>query len=237
MKHLQKLIGMAAIGLAICSVSGFARNKQTKPAENKVNVGAMVTEIMKMHMGEDADNTMSFAMWLPKEFFVESAISSGQTREQAEAGLSIFEGYTLLVAGQQRGDTFGDKETTTKEIVGRSVLVTEDGTELKPVDAPPRELVRIANLMKMSMKTQGPFAEAMQVMVFPDSVDGKPVVDMNNRDKLTLKVSEGNGWSGFDATWRTPFDALTPSTPCVKCSEPVSAKFSYCPYCGTKSEK
>ena len=38
-------------------------------------------------------------------------------------------------------------------------------------------------------------------------------------------------------TWHTPFDATTSVPPCPDCGESVSAKWSFCPWCGKKLSK
>src|SRR2546427_632057 len=69
------------------------------------------------------------------------------------------------------------------------------------------------------------------------------------RDAMILDIGDGQTslaiWLPFEKgndrfkatrfTWHTPFDVLSPHAPCPRCKEQLAAKWSYCPFCGTKA--
>ena len=77
----------------------------------------------------------------------------------------------------------------------------------------------------------------MHVLVFPaNGPDNKPIVEASKKDKLTLVLKADHQFKESTFVWRTPFDATTPAPPCPKCKEPLSAKWTFCPWCGAKVE-
>jgi hypothetical protein len=93
--------------------------------------------------------------------------------------------------------------------------------------------------MKVVMASEGdPGGANMHVLVFPTkNKQGQSIVDTAQKDKLTLVLKADRKFNETIFTWHTPFDATTSVPPCPDCGESVSAKWSFCPWCGKKLSK
>lgn len=225
------------LGLPLCYlsfvVSAMGQDGPEKNAE--VDLGAFVKEIMLMKL---AGNHMELAMWFPFDFFVESALAEGgTTRSQAERDVAFLKPYEILIVQRSTDDMFGRSKYADQESVrDRAVLLSRNGSELKPLDDIPPLVNATMVAMKTMISAEGDAGSAnMHVLVFPGKDKaGKPLVDTGKRDRLTLVLKGDGNFTETKFTWRTPFDATSKSPPCSKCGEWVSTKWTYCPYCGKK---
>jgi len=72
------------------------------------------------------------------------------------------------------------------------------------------------------------------ILMFPATTKGgQAILDSTRKAKLTLVLKSDSRFEEAVLVWHTPFDATTPVPPCHQCNEHVSAKWSYCPWCGT----
>jgi hypothetical protein len=78
-------------------------------------------------------------------------------------------------------------------------------------------------------------SENMHVLIFPNKGrDGKPLIDETTKSKLELVLKRDGNYRATEFVWNTPFDSMSATPPCGKCGERVSAKWSFCPWCGAK---
>jgi hypothetical protein len=198
----------------------------------KVNLGAMVTELMKMQM---EGSEMDLGIWMPFEFFVEAGQTRGASAKEAEKELSILRPYFILVTC--RGNMTINNTyiyATDEEIRKQTTVVLPDGAKLTPIKSVPEDVERIAGRMKdgMSKSAGAEMAAHMSLLFF--EIPAASRVDIADKSTVTVTFAAGNGLRETQLTWHTPFDAMNPPRPCSKCHELVSQKWSYCPYCGEK---
>jgi hypothetical protein len=218
---------------AILTVASI--EKQSPNQIQKVNLGEFIKDIMKLKI--DGDIT-ELAMWFPYEFYVESSVAKGGiTREEAEKGIDFIKPYQTIIVccGIDQADG-SSQYSSRKEVISRAVLKLKDGREIKPLDnVPPLVSAAVAG-MKAMMSQEGDARSAnMHILIFPAKTEQeKLIVDTNKKDKLTLVLKDYGKFKETIFTWHTPFDMATSIPPCEKCGEAVSAKWSFCPWCGSK---
>ncbi|MBI1903635.1 MAG: zinc ribbon domain-containing protein [Planctomycetia bacterium] len=212
---------------------------QEKPPEkSKVDLGAFTQEIMNLKM--EGDKTQ-LALWFPHEFFIQAQLNDGNTtRGQAEQDLALLKPYHAVIVqcsidkGNGKSDYAGQKD-----VAARAVLKLADGTEIAPVQNVPITVSLVVTAMKSFLSAEGDEGGAnMHVLIFPaQTKEGKTIVDTAKKGKLTLVLKADKQFPETTFAWHTPFDATTPAAPCPKCKERVSAKWSFCPWCGAGLEK
>ncbi len=205
------------------------------PAAKAVDLGAFIKELMVFRM---LDGTHHLAIWFPYEFFIAAGTGDGKaTRASAEAELSFLKPYVTVVAQVSHDLPNGmSKYQAESEVRARAVLRLDDGTEIAPLDKVPATVTTALAAMKSIMTQQGgEDGASTYFLIFPHkSTTGKLVVDERQKDKLTLIFKADKKYRETALTWRTPFDAVAHASDCPKCKAGLSAKWTYCPYCGHK---
>jgi hypothetical protein len=223
------------VALCVFSCAAAGRGQDAVADAAKVDIGGFVKEVMKIKIAGD---NSELAMWFPFEFFVQSALTEkGMTRERAEADLAMLKPYQIVIVQCGTDNIMGlTKYVGEKDVRSRAVILLTDGTELKPIEkAPPMVNVFMAAMKAMIGAEGDAGSENMHVLVYSGKdKNGKPIIDTSKQDKLTLLLKPHGAFKKTVFTWRTPFDATTQVPPCAKCKEPVSAKWQFCPYCGSK---
>lgn len=200
----------------------------------KVDLGSFVKEIMVLNMnGEQSE----LAMWLPYEFFVESSLAQGGIdRATAERQLRLLKPYhTIMIQRSLDRDDGSKLYATLQDVRAGAFLRSENGQEIRPLEKVPPFVSTTVEGIKNNMAAQGgDWGANTQVLIFPVTTkDGKAIVNPFKKDKLTLVLKANGHFKETLVVWHTPFDATNPVPPCRKCKESVSAKWSYCPWCGT----
>ena len=231
----RTIIRTALVLAALALLPQAAAAQQPASQRQAVDLGAFTKEIMLLNF---EGNQQHLVMWLPYEFFVAAATADGiTTREAMEKEMGFLKSYlTLLVMnGMDRPDGTS-VYAGEAEVRKRAALRLADGTEVRPLDAVPPKLSAIVAAMKAFMAQQGGAdRENMHIIVFPAATSaGKSVVDATRKDSLNLVLKADARFRETAFTWRTPFDALTAVPDCPRCKAGVSAKWTYCPYCGQK---
>ena len=116
------------------------------------------------------------------------------------------------------------------------VEVERAGAEIAPLDKTPPMLTAALAAMKSIITQQGGEDRAHTFfLIFPNKTrTGKAIVDERQKDKLTLFLKADKNFRATAFNWRTPFDAVASAPDCPKCKAGLSAKWTYCPYCGQK---
>ena len=199
------------------------------------DLGAFVKEIMKLKMVGDRTE---LAMWFPFEFYVEANLAeSGQTRHVAEQELAFLKPYLTVIVQRSVNRADGSSlYSTEQDVRSRAVLVLPDNTEIRPLDKVSPIVAATVAAMKAMMASEGdPGGANLHVLVFPSKdTHGRWVVETDKKSRLKLLLKRDGRFGDSTFTWHTPFDAITSVPPCQKCKEPVSAKWSFCPWCGAK---
>ena len=225
-----KSIFLVAV-LAALTLLPFPTAAQEKP----VDVGGFTKEIMAIKI---EGGQQHLVMWLPFEFFLAAGMSDGSTpRESIERELGFLKSYiTMFVMSSQEKPDGTEVFATEAEVRKRAAIRLANGAEVKPLATVPPKVAAIVAVMKTIMAQQGGAdRENIHILVFPASTpQGKPVVDTAHKDVLTLQLAADARFRAASFSWRTPFDALTSVPDCPRCKAGLSAKWSYCPYCGQK---
>jgi len=200
-----------------------------------VDLGNFVKEIMLLKIEGE---TQHLAVWFPFEFFVAVSMADGKhTRASVESDLNFLKPYVTIAVQANRELPDGTSiYQTESEVRARTSLKLEDGTEIAPLDkAPPMVMAALAAMKSVFSQQGGQDRASTYFLVFPNKTkSGKAVVDERQRDKLTMLLKADKTFRETAFTWRTPLDAVTSVPDCPKCKAGLSAKWTYCPYCGQK---
>lgn len=210
----------------------LVKGQQKSEAKSRVDLGAFVKELMVLKMEGDQSQ---IAIWFPFEFFLESNLAeSGANRAETERELAFLKPFhTITIQCSVEQPDGSSLYASEKEVRSRAFLKLEDGTELLPVDKVPPLVSATVAAMKTLIEAEGDAGSAnMHILIFPSTKANKPVVDSSKKSKLTLVLRADKRFSPVTITWRTPFDSVNPSSFCSRCKEPLSAKWSYCAWCG-----
>jgi hypothetical protein len=200
-----------------------------------VDLGSFVKEIMVFKFDND---TQQLALWFPFEFFIAAGMAEGKsTRARAEEDMKFLKPYVTIAVQVNRDLPDGTSVYQTEsEVRSRALLKLDDGSEIAPLVRTPPMLTAALAAMKSVINQQGGEDRANTFfLVFPNKTRaGRAAVDERQKDKLTLFLKADKNFPRTTFTWRTPFDAVTSVPDCPKCKSGLSAKWTYCPYCGQK---
>jgi hypothetical protein len=213
------------------ATAAHTHNAAAKP----VDLGNFVKEMMVLRFEGE---TQHLALWFPFEFFVAAGMADGNNpRASVEDDMSFLKPYVTLAVQANRDLPNGTSLYQTEaEVRARAVLKLGDGAEIAPLDKVPPMLTAALAAMKSVIAQQGGEDRAhTYFLIFPNKTKaGKAAVNERQKDKLTLLLKADKTFRATAFTWRTPFDAVTSVPDCPKCKAGLSAKWTYCPYCGQK---
>ena len=232
---MRRLLARAALAAALAASLPVAPRARQSTAKAHPDLGEFTKEIMAVHFDGGQQH---LALWTPYEFFLAANLLDGKhTREEIERDLGFLRSYVIILVSSSISRPDGsDIYATEAEARRRAVLKLSDGAEVVPMADVPPKVAAVIGAMRSFMSAQGGAdRENMQVLVFPVTVSpGKIVVDTTRKDSVTLLLKADARFREHAFTWRTPFDAMTTVPACPKCKASMSAKWSYCPYDGTK---
>ena len=234
---MRKML-LTSIAILLFTTSVFTQTitaPKSSPKPNEVNIGEFVKELMQLDVNSDKQH---LALWIPYEFFVASVVSQRQqSQAEVEKELDFLKGYiTMLVQSSVEEPDGTSVYADEKEVRARAVLRASDGSESMPLDRVPPLVSATLAAMKAVIAAEGDKGSAnLHILVFAGTTKtGKKVIDATKRDTLTLRLKANSTYRDISFIWRTPFDALVHSSDCPRCKAGVSAKWTYCPYCGEK---
>jgi hypothetical protein len=225
---------------AMWSLTPHVISQQQPPDAPKVDVGSFLKELMALKA--DA-NQIQVAMWFPLELFAEAGLAQGgNSRAEVERRLRFLRPYhTIVVVRGWNQDDGSMAFASQRDVLAAAVLRLDNGEEIAPLD--PDRIPPLASGMAEVMKKAaaagvGKLGAHMYVLMFPaTTVEGKAIIDPSRKARLNLVLKADSHFNEAVLVWRTPFDATNPVPPCPQCKEQVSAKWSYCPWCGANLER
>ena len=232
MNHLRRNLVLTLLLLFVCSQTLLG---QTQHVQHTADLGDFTKEIMIIDF---KDGKQYLVMWLPFEFYISAALSDGKmSKASAESTMQFLKPFITLAV--QAGIDQPDGSTifaTEKELAARAVLRMPDGTEERPVDRIPPSVSGALAAMKAVITADGGKSDAaIHFLVFPAvSKKGTPIIDTKRKEELNLILKADPKFKEKSFTWRTPFDSVVGTMTCEKCKAGLSAKWTYCPYCGQK---
>lgn len=198
-----------------------------------VDLGAFTLELTQFKV-EGPQTQM--VIWAPTDFMVQADLASSKDSLQTAEDNSAFLNPYIMIAIERRVEKSDGSYVyaTEHDIRINAAIVLSDGAQIAPLQTVPPEVAQVAADMKAGMvHSGGANNKYMYILVFPATTkDGKQIVDTSKRDNLTLLLRPTAAYSQETFVWHTPFDATHPMAVCPYCGEPVSAKWSYCPWCG-----
>jgi hypothetical protein len=189
------------------------------------------------------DHQLEIAAWFPFEFFVEGGLSKATTsRAEMERRLRFLKPYhTIFVERTWTQDDGSTAYANQRDVRASAVLRLDNDEEITPLDpdkVPPFASGAAETMRRLMAAGGGERGANMHLLMFPATTkEGKAVIDPSRKGRLTLVLKADSRFKEAVIVWHTPFDATNPVSPCHQCNEYVSAKWSYCPWCGTHLER
>jgi hypothetical protein len=225
----------AACLLLFAWISLAAAEEKSKPMRPQADASTLIRELGAVKLIGD-DQVVAF--WVPFEFFVEVSLKpDGSDRADAERGLDFMKKYQIVVAGIGTHDKSGGVQYVSEKDIRRTVsLKLASGAEFPLIDDVPERVANaVAIFRALFAKNMGEFGNNLQVLVFSSTAkDGKTVLTVSGQKTVVVQFKDIKGMKPIRLEWKTPLDSLNPIPPCARCKESLSAKWSYCPWCGAK---
>ena len=215
------------------AVTGQSASQNLKA---QVDLNTIVKEIISVQVD---GQQQTLGLWTPTEFFVAFAHQDSEAaHEKAEKELAFLNEYILIIVNQQLEQDDGTRVYAKRsDITNRVTLKIDNGEEFRLAENVPPKVEDLVENARRQIARNGGQMKSAHILIFSATTDGwKTTLDTTKRNTLVLSLKEGNGFRRTQLVWKTPFDASNPIPPCSKCSEPLSVKWSYCPWCGHKIE-
>jgi hypothetical protein len=235
-----KRASLLIVALLIPVVLGLApaHSQDKGKARPKADPNNLLKEAMSLKLEE---HQQAVAIWIPFEVFLELTLApDASNREAMEEEIGYLKKYQILVLGISYEDSDGTRVyASKKDLEGRGTLKLATGEEFAIADKVPTEVTNLAEAFKQTMRAnQGEMGKHLEVLIYSATAkDGKTVLKPAMKNMVIYTLKEGNGFKRTRLEWRTPFDALNPVPPCPRCNEPLSGKWTFCPWCGAKIDR
>jgi hypothetical protein len=214
-----------------------AKQAAPPPAEPKTDMGKLIKEIMAL---ESDDEHQCMGLWVPFEMFVRVAVEqTGKDRAEAAAELAFLKNYVIIITGDIYMREGGARRYAgRRDLEERASLKLASGAEFPLARRVPGQITEVSEAMKaVFVDMLGEFGHNVHVLIFDATArDGKTKLDSTRKNTLTLAYKGRTPFKASRLEWKTPFDAIHPIPPCKRCSEPLSVKWTFCPWCGAKIE-
>lgn len=195
-----------------------------------VNVNDMVLEVMRTDIGKGRE---SMAMWLPQEFFVAAGMSQapGLDPKDLERDLEVLLDYAVFMVQAKIDGEDGSMSLSSSQMRAAATLLDETGRAVTPLAELPPKVEAILNAVRMGFASKG--NEDFRLLVFPgrDAQTKRLFVSPTRKGALTLKLAKVGDHPGMSLTWKTPLSSCVKPSTCAKCTEPLQAAWSFCPWC------
>ncbi len=230
------------VSFLVVVTGGRADAQATKPAapppsRPKTDMGKMVKEIMAI---ESDDEHQCLGLWIPFEMFVKIAIEqNGRDEADAVAEFGLLRNYIVMITGDiYVRDGGARRYAGRRDLEERASLKLASGAEFPMARRVPAQITEMSEAMKAVFGDMlGEFGHNVHVLIFDATAkDGKTKLDSTKKNTLTLAYKGRFPFKASRLEWKTPFDAIHPIPPCKRCSETLSVKWTFCPWCGAKIE-
>lgn len=178
-----------------------------------------------------SDGQHQYAAWLPLQTFVRMYAAGGGDTAQLEPKVKDLKSYLMFVVENRTYDQFKNPISESAESLrARIKLRFPDGTEVRAVDKTP-------DGMPTNAPTFGNLGRRGQLLIFPS--EGHIDLDAENasKSKIQLILDGNDAFKASSFTWHLPLELSGTTKQCSKCHNELSAKWSFCPWCGIKQKK
>ncbi len=219
MKSL-KVRGVAAL-LALFTLGGAVR---------AAGIDDLVRETQRITV---EDNQISMVWWLPLEFWSETIRGNPDLNAEARSELvSMMAEYTTIALLRASPGAEGLEKIQPKAELLKNTRVEFDGKLMQPLAddkiAPTANLV-LSQLKPVLAQAAGAVGEALEFVVYPSKVDGKPL-DAGMPGKLVVT------FYGKPQNWRLPLGSVLPPKTDKATGELFPGNFEFNPFTGKKIE-
>jgi hypothetical protein len=178
------------------------------------------------------DGKQQYAAWLPLQTFLRMYAAGGGDSAQLESKVTELKPYLMFMVENRTMDQYKNPISETAESIrSRARLRLPDGTEVKPMDRTPEG-------MPANAPSFGTLGRRGQLLIFAAGENGG---DLDTEDtpkgKLQLILTATPSLNESTFTWHLPLELSGTAKDCSKCHNKFSAKWTYCPWCGTKGKK
>ena len=177
-------------------------------------------------------NQMTMVLWMPPAFWEASVASNPTvTAEARQQILSALQDYSVFAVVRAKTGLGGVVEASSKDELLKNAKLEVGGKLIEPV-APdaisPAAQTLLAALKPSFAGMLGSFGKSMELLVYPNRQDGKPVLDEYKAGAFRYALYE----QVFN--WRLPLPSLLPARVDPKTNEEFPGNYEFNPFTGGK---
>ena len=177
-------------------------------------------------------NQMTMVLWMPPAFW-EASIDNNPTitADARQQILSALGDYSVFAVVRAKSGLGGVVEASSKDEILKNAKLEIGGKLIEPV-APeaisPAAQTLLATLKPSFAGMLGSFGKSMELLVYPNRQDGKPLLDEHKAGAFRYTLYE----QAFN--WRLPLPSLLPPRVDPKTSEEFPGNYEFNPFTGGK---
>jgi len=178
------------------------------------------------------DGQMSMVWWIPVQYWDESIKTNPNVPDAARAQVvDAMSDYAVFGLLRARPGAAGLGDVQSKEELVKNLHLEMNGETIQPLT--PEQIAPATSLMLAQLKPAlaagiGQFGKALEFVVFPATVDGKPLIDATQPGELTAT------FYGKEHRWHLPLGSLLPPKVDKKTGEQFPGNYKFNPYTGKK---
>jgi hypothetical protein len=217
MKNRWCALLLATLSMSVCGLAGAA------------DLQDLVRDTQRI---TTPNGQITMVSWFPQQFWDESMKANPamplQMRERMVAAMGD---YAVFAVARAKVGLGGISDAQPKDELLQNLKVQLNGKDIQPLD--PTTISPIAQSLLAGMKpglasTAGPLGQAMELVVFPARVDGKPVIDATQTGMLQVRLYDQS------YQWRLPLGSVLPARKDAKTGEEFPGNYLFNPYTGEK---
>lgn len=198
--------------------------------------GARAADLQKLVQDSQrtvqSGNQMTMVLWMPPAFWEASIANNPMiTAEARQQILSALADYSVFAVVRAKTGMGGIVDASTKEDLLKNAKLEIGGTLIEPV-APdaisPAAQTLLATLKPSFAGMLGSFGKSMELLVYPNRQDGKPLLDEHQAGAFRYTLYE----QVFN--WRLPLPSLLPPRVDPKTHEEFPGNYEFNPFTGAK---
>jgi hypothetical protein len=196
---------------------------------------ASIKELLNETQRTFGDTDYTLVWWAPSEYWAMSLDQTHQlTEQQKEAAVEVFDDYSVFIivkatVGPFCGITFADRDEIQ---AGMSLKVNDKTIPLLSHDELSPDAQNFFSIMGPTMKNDvGQFGEGMEFFVYPNTKDGKKIIDPLKEGTVEYSVF------GRTEEWWLPLESLLPPMYDAKTGEQFPGNYIFNPFTGEKLVK
>lgn len=178
------------------------------------------------------ENEKQLAAWLPMATCFKLVDIAGGKTGSLEASMQKCQPYLMFIVENRVGSNGSHMSfEPVASMRARAVLKFTDGQEVRALEKVPEDFPSaILSLARL------PGTHQANLLIFPAGTHAD--LDLSTaKNKLSLSLLATKDYHASDFVWRLPLEIYGSTQQCTKCHSDLSAKWSFCPYCGTPARQ